>query len=547
MKNIKNMDSVFANCTDDELMFDILFDDDETIIEALAGSDTISKLLAEGLLEEGDDMVGENPDFDYQNDGDAAYSEKDAEGTKEVKPEIGGEVGDGKEVSGKENSAEANAHDDKDEAEAIGLNDKQQVKLEDAAEGPLEDDDQAEREGETSDMAIETESCSNIDYLLSMLEESEDPITDKDDADQREGKNTGVSDTEGKNAEVLGAANAGEAKEDPIEDSKCPNDGDVRAGEDTGVSDTEGVKTHVVGAALESKDEECESDECKDEEVEEGVTISDELLSMLEADDESEEQADPGDIEAPEETKNEKCKTESVDSITDKDDADQREGKNTGVSDTEGKNAEVLGAANAGEAKEDPIEDSKCPNDGDVRAGEDTGVSDTEGVKTHVVGAALESKDEECESDECKDEEVEEGVTISDELLSMLEADDESEEQADPGDIEAPEETKNEKCCNEADDYLDSLLKDMDEDDDLIAAIDGGAEVVPDDVKLNGTDNADIKEAAESKISDELMDDQDDKDIEAIESENIPAEDPNIDYDYDDDELIDAVIKGIDL
>ena len=524
MKNIKNMDSVFANCTDDELMFDILFDDDETIIEALAGSDTISKLLAEGLLEEGDDMVGENPDFDYQNDGDAAYSEKDAEGTKEVKPEIGGEVGDGKEVSGKENSAEANAHDDKDEAEAIGLNDKQQVKLEDAAEGPLEDDDQAEREGETSDMAIETESCSNIDYLLSMLEESEDPITDKDDADQREGKNTGVSDTEGKNAEVLGAANAGEAKEDPIEDSKCPNDGDVRAGEDTGVSDTEGVKTHVVGAALESKDEECESDECKDEEVEEGVTISDELLSMLEADDESEEQADPGDIEAPEETKNEKCKTESVDSITDKDDADQREGKNTGVSDTEGKNAEVLGASIVGDVNSDPLIDL---DDAEQRKGKAV-CNDTEGVKTHVVGAALES-------------------TISDELLSMLEADDESEEQADPGDIEAPEETKNEKCCNEADDYLDSLLKDMDEDDDLIAAIDGGAEVVPDDVKLNGTDNADIKEAAESKISDELMDDQDDKDIEAIESENIPAEDPNIDYDYDDDELIDAVIKGIDL
>ena len=118
MKDAKNMDSVFSNCTDDELMFDILFDDDETIIEALAGSDVMSKLLAEGLLEEGDDMVGENPDFDYQNDGDASYSEKDAEGTKEVKPEIGGEVGDGKEVSGKENSAEANAHDDKDEAEA---------------------------------------------------------------------------------------------------------------------------------------------------------------------------------------------------------------------------------------------------------------------------------------------------------------------------------------------------------------------------------------------------------------------------------------------
>ena len=172
MKDAKNMDSVFSNCTDDELMFDILFDDDETIIEALVGTDEMSRLLAEGLLEEGDDMVGENPDFDYQNDGDASYSEKDAEGTKEVKPEIGGEVGDGKEVSGKENSAEANAHDDKDEAEAIGLNDKQQVKLEDAAEGPLEDDDKAEREGEVSDTAIETEATA-MDTLLSMLEESD--------------------------------------------------------------------------------------------------------------------------------------------------------------------------------------------------------------------------------------------------------------------------------------------------------------------------------------------------------------------------------------
>ena len=91
------------------------------------------------------------------------------------------------------------------------------------------------------------------------------------------------------------------------------------------------------------------------------------------------------------------------------------------------------------------------------------------------------------------------------------------------------------------------MLKNIDdEDEDLIAAIAGGAAVVPDDVKTNGTDNSDIKEAA-GKITDELIDDQDDKDIEAIEGEDIPAEDPNIDYDYDDDELIDAVIGGIDL
>lgn len=428
MKDAKNMDSVFSNCTDDELMFDILFDDDETIIEALAGSDVMSKLLTEGLLEEGDDMVGENPDFDYQNDGDASYSEKDAEGTKEVKPEVGGEVGDGKEVSGKENSAEANAHDDKDEAEAIGLNDKQQVKLEDAGEGPLEDDDQAEREGEVSDTAVNTE-ASTIDALLAMLDEAEDPISDgncPDDCDKREGKDTGVSDTEGKDAEVIGAANAGSASGDPIADPKCPNDGDVRAGADTGVKDTEGVKSHVVGAALESGEEPEEGDAGKDEEVEEAMTLPDELLSMLEADEEEPEEGAP----------------------------------------------------------EEPTDEKSCK----------------------------EGAEEEVDKPE-----------------------------------DAPEQSTGKKCCNEADDYLDSLLKYIDdEDEDLIAAIDGGAAVVPDGVKTNGTDNSDIKEAAD-KITDELIDDQDDKDIEAIEGEDIPAEDTNIDYDYDDDELIDAVINGLNI
>ena len=76
MKVAKNMDSVFANCTDDELMFDILFDDDETIIDILAGVDEAGNLVTESYIDEdsfdeADDMVGENPDFEYQNDGDA--------------------------------------------------------------------------------------------------------------------------------------------------------------------------------------------------------------------------------------------------------------------------------------------------------------------------------------------------------------------------------------------------------------------------------------------------------------------------------------------
>ena len=65
--------------------------------------------------------------------------------------------------------------------------------------------------------------------------------------------------------------------------------------------------------------------------------------------------------------------------------------------------------------------------------------------------------------------------------------------------------------------------------------------------KRFGADTVMTAKEAADKISDELIDDQDDKDIEAIEGEDIPAEDPNIDYDYDDDELIDAVIDGIDL
>ena len=50
----------------------------------------------------------------------------------------------------------------------------------------------AEREGEVSDTAIETEATA-IDTLLSMLEESDDPIQDCDDSVQRDGKCTGVS------------------------------------------------------------------------------------------------------------------------------------------------------------------------------------------------------------------------------------------------------------------------------------------------------------------------------------------------------------------
>ncbi len=464
MKVAKNMDSVFSNCTDDELMFDVLFDDDETIIEALVGSDKMNAITAQAMLEEGEDMVGENPDFDYQNDGDASYSEKDAEGTKEVKPEIGGEVGDGKEVSGKENSAEANAHDTKDEEEAIGLNDKQQTALESTDEGPLEDDDKAEREGEVPDTTVETEAY--LDSLLGMLETG-DPIEDSecpDDCDKRFGADAGIHDTEGKSTEVLGASIVGDANTDPIVDL---DDQEQREGKAEN-KNTEGVKTQVVGAALEATDDSSEEegdpgDESDEEAQNESFTIGDELLAMLEADEDPLE-----DSECP-------------------NDSDVRAGADAGVDDTEGVSTEVPGAANAGESKEDPIEDPECPNDSDVRAGADAGVDDTEGVSTHVIGAAMEA--------------------------------DES--------------------------YLDDMLDALDDEDDIIS-IANGEDVVPNSVKNNGTDDSQIK-VGEAVTPDELVDDEDEKDIEAIDSEKVPEGSSDYDYDYSDDELIDAVISGIDV
>jgi hypothetical protein len=141
MKAAKGMDSVFADSTERELEFDAMFDDDDSIIDVIAGVDEAGIPLTgedfdweafDAMCES--DMVGENPDFDYPND----EVGSNYEGSKDDKPEIGGEVGDGKEVSGKENSEESHAYDDTKEIDdSIGLNDKQQTKLEAAEEVKL--------------------------------------------------------------------------------------------------------------------------------------------------------------------------------------------------------------------------------------------------------------------------------------------------------------------------------------------------------------------------------------------------------------------------
>lgn len=238
-------------------------------VEDAAVKEALDDLLA--ALDEEDDMLTDKDDAQQRED--KVATTKEVEGTEDKKLEIGGEVGDGKEVSGKEDSAEKAAYDDKKEIDdAIGLNDKQQVKLEDAAEGPLEDDDPAEREGKVSPEANEDPAqaddaySENVDALLATLDEEDDILTDEDDAKERDGAvKHDTSDVEGVKQDVVGTAIDGGNKVDVSVDL---DDAEQRDGKTAPKSGEEAVDQTAVGAALEDAD------------------FVDDLLAALDADEE---------------------------------------------------------------------------------------------------------------------------------------------------------------------------------------------------------------------------------------------------------------------
>lgn len=302
MKVAKNMDSVFDDCTEKELDFEAMFDEDDCLIDMVAGVNEAGEPVTgedyDINTEDVDPMIGEKPDADYQKDGEDCTL-KDAEGTKDTDLEVGGEVGDGKEVSGKENSAESHAHDE------IDLNvDKKTMTLEADGEGPLEDDDEAARAGETSDTAVSTEEVSEslLDKLAESIiaklqdqnEEKKEDINDDDkdieeiakenaackdcqcDASEREGSvKHDTQNVEGKSTDVMGASVKGDSNSDPI--NLKLDDEDYRDGKSNGVKDTEGVSVKVVGAAQESGDIDKEMD---DEELVD-LVIDDELNNRI--------------------------------------------------------------------------------------------------------------------------------------------------------------------------------------------------------------------------------------------------------------------------
>ena len=68
MSNVpKNMDSVFADCTADELEFDIMFDEDDSLID-----------IVEGFTEDGIPLTGPNPEDEYKVEGEPEYQDQDS-------------------------------------------------------------------------------------------------------------------------------------------------------------------------------------------------------------------------------------------------------------------------------------------------------------------------------------------------------------------------------------------------------------------------------------------------------------------------------------
>ena len=266
MKEAKNMDSVFANCTQEELDYDLIFDNDDTIIDFIAGVDESGELLTgpnfdySKILEEVDML--EDQDDKEARDGKIDNKPEPAEGSKDTDLEVGGEVGDGKEVSGEEKSKESEAHDmlklGSETAKQTAVQKAMEISAkkfadqsndcckENAEYEGYEDLIEAVINGFMSEEEIMSEDASQIaintaDYLISECT----------DAEARDGKvdpdNKG--NVEGVKSEVIDNQTKGSATGDPIADD-C--DQEARDGKVAPDKNVEGVANRIMGAAMEA-------------------------------------------------------------------------------------------------------------------------------------------------------------------------------------------------------------------------------------------------------------------------------------------------------
>lgn len=229
MKVAKNMDSVFADCTEKELDFDILFDDEDTLIDLVAGVD-----------ESGEYITGKNPEygeFIYNEDGTAyadgsplnkdSIEDKDSEDLRDgdVKYNTPGETegedtNDVKDndkewkVNG-DNSAMDKAHDVTPEIkDAIGEEKEEICK---GCGKPLSDCECSLEEFVamnfsdfdlfSEDTESEVSKYTDTTFEKELSGSKEDTISDKDDAKLRDGdaKYNTPGNTEGESQDVIGA------------------------------------------------------------------------------------------------------------------------------------------------------------------------------------------------------------------------------------------------------------------------------------------------------------------------------------------------------
>lgn len=502
MKVAKNMDSVFDNCTKDEAEFDVYFDDDDTIIDIIEGmQDCYEDILGE-INEAAEADVSIPEDKEYNKD---KGSEKDAEGSKNVNPQLDGEVGDKKTVTGNEKSEESKAHDvTKDIEDAIGANDKQQTSLESTEEvDPLTDDDEAERAGEVPPETVETEGVIQ-DKIKEKKAAKAAEKAEKADAEDEACKEA----ADGQEKDDI------EDKTEPAEpeDEKCCKESDDSAFADSVIA--------KIRALRESEDEEPES--------------------------KTEETSD----DHPAVANDEKCTKEATidDKITAKiaEKVAAREAAEAKILD------EVLDEMSEEELNSDNVKELIEAKVAEKKAKEES--------KKICKGCGQTLDKCKCGQDDKTKKVVKEMVfQMMDEIYA--EASDPIQDNDDQAmrDGKAPRPTNDVEGVSqsspaaalEASDNIDELLSD---DDDVID-ISGLEDTVPDkDTQESDTSNEikkDIETQSESllpglaleKVEDEELTDEDDELIEIADDEDDSKANSDLHYDYDDDELIDIAIE----
>jgi hypothetical protein len=282
MKVANNMDSVFADSTKDELDFELMFDDDDCLID-----------LVEGYDEMGNLMTGENPEEIYEmqldEEGNDPIADKCDCGQREGNVKPGNEAPEGSEKN---------------------------------QDGDFETPEGMTKEVPGTGNSAESKADEVTPEIKDAIGEEADPIEDKDDAEQREGKVDKSGSVEGEKQEVVGAAQEAASEKASEKEEIC-----------------EGCGKPIS--------------ECT-------CSVSEAIIRKVK--NESVDTSKETDKDIDKKIKSEEDSKLDGEAIEDKDDAAQREGEVDKSGSVEGEKQEVVGAAQEA-ASDDNIDAQLSPAD----------------------------------------------------------------------------------------------------------------------------------------------------------------------------------------